>query len=309
MVTLSKQQLQPFADSFKKTKLRDNTIWFGSFFLKVNKILKAEFVNFSNNDLLDFKQQYEVIINKQTVKFYLQLYENITSANNKQFRFASYSQTEKVSGMIFTINMTKQKDALGQLFLLSKFTFKQQTKGHEELASAHRQLKRQLFEEILNRLDFDLTDNNDILFGIFNLKTKKFLNTTAEKFLQDFLVVSILKGHFMANKGYEIELLPSFKNINPAIKSFEAENSNNKKTLSTIIKDQRAKRAIPLSLRYKVLHRDKSICVKCGKTPLDGIKLHIDHILPHSKGGLTILSNLRTLCSDCNIGRSNNYLD
>jgi len=110
----------------------------------------------------------------------------------------------------------------------------------------------------------------------------------------------------VANKGYEIELLPSFKNINPEIKTFEITN-NIEEFLPTIIKDQREKRSIPLNLRYKVLHRDKSTCIKCGKTPLDGVKLHIDHIIPFSKGGLTVLNNLRTLCSECNIGRSNKY--
>jgi hypothetical protein len=170
-------------------------------------------------------------------------------------------------------------------------------------------LKQQLFAEILNHLDFDLTDNNDILFGIFDLKAKKFLNTSSEKFLQDFLAVTILKGHFMSNKGYEIELLPSFKSINPEITMLETKQNNIEEILPTIIKDQRAKRTIPLSLRYKVFHRDKSTCLKCGKTPFDGIKLHVDHIVPHSKGGLTVLSNLRTLCNECNIGRSNNYAD
>lgn len=309
MTTLTKQELEPFAENFKTTLLKDNTIHFGSFFLKANKIANKEFANFSNKDLLDFRQQYNTIINKQLIAFYIQLYRNITGVGNRQFRLASYSKIGRAFGMIFTINMTKQKDASGKLFLTSKFTFTQQPEGHKELASAHRKLKQQLFAEILSNLDFDLTDNNDILFGIFDLKAKRFLNTTSEKFLQDFLIVSILKGYFMANKGYEIELLPSFKNINPEIKTFETANNNFEEFLPTIIKDQRAKRAIPLSLRYKVYHKDKSTCIKCGKTPLDGIKLHIDHIIPHSKGGLTVLSNLRTLCSDCNIGRSNNYSD
>lgn len=309
MDTLTQREIQTFADSFKTTELKNNLINFGSFFIKAKKIQGQEIVNFSGIDLLDFKQQYEVTIKQKTIKFYIQLYENITSAGNKQFRLAAYSTADKTTGMIFTINLSKQKDAKGQIFLLSKFTFTQQPKGHKELTKAHRKLKQQLFSDILNNLDFDLTDNNDIVFGIFDLNQKAFLNTTSEKFLQDFLVVSILKGHFMANKGYEIELLPTFKNINAEITTFETKDKNIEAKLPTILKDQRAKRTIPLSLRYKVLHRDKSKCLKCGKTPNDNIKLHIDHIKPHSKGGLTILSNLRTLCNECNLGRSNKYDD
>ena len=183
MAILTKQELQPFANNFKATTLKDNTIHFGSFFLKANTTANKEFVNFSNKDLLDFKQQYRTVINKQIIEFYIQLYENVTGVGNKQFRLASYSQTDKTYGMIFTINMSKQKDASGQLFLTSKFTFTQQPKGHKELVSAHRKLKQQLFAEILNNLDFDLTDNNDILFGIFDLNAKKNLKYDIRKIL------------------------------------------------------------------------------------------------------------------------------
>jgi 5-methylcytosine-specific restriction endonuclease McrA len=31
----------------------------------------------------------------------------------------------------------------------------------------------------------------------------------------------------------------------------------------------------------------------------------VDHIVPWSKGGETILENLRTLCSKCNLGKGN----
>ena len=60
-------------------------------------------------------------------------------------------------------------------------------------------------------------------------------------------------------------------------------------------------------LRYEVLRRDGFRCVLCGKTVDDGIKLEVDHIKPVSKGGLTVLENLRTLCDECNGGKSNFY--
>lgn len=44
-------------------------------------------------------------------------------------------------------------------------------------------------------------------------------------------------------------------------------------------------------------------CVKCGKKPPDVI-LHIDHIFPASKGGLSKYENLRFLCSECNLKKS-----
>lgn len=58
------------------------------------------------------------------------------------------------------------------------------------------------------------------------------------------------------------------------------------------------------SLRYDVLARDGFRCQICGATADDGYKLHVDHILPVSKGGKTEMSNLRTLCERCNMGKS-----
>lgn len=71
------------------------------------------------------------------------------------------------------------------------------------------------------------------------------------------------------------------------------------------------RREIPLGLRFKVMYRDHFKCVLCGNNPpaSPGLVLHVDHILPWSKGGKTEIDNLRTLCSGCNIGRSNKYTD
>ena len=56
--------------------------------------------------------------------------------------------------------------------------------------------------------------------------------------------------------------------------------------------------------RYEILKRDNFKCQICGRTQADGVKLEVDHIIPISKGGKTVDENLRTLCHDCNIGKS-----
>ena len=59
-------------------------------------------------------------------------------------------------------------------------------------------------------------------------------------------------------------------------------------------------------LWWDVLARDKWTCCSCGRsTRLHGITLHVDHILPRSKGGTDHIDNLQALCSKCNIGKSN----
>lgn len=64
---------------------------------------------------------------------------------------------------------------------------------------------------------------------------------------------------------------------------------------------------IRLGLRYAVLVRDHFKCVLCGNSPAvdPGCHLHVDHIVPWSKGGKTIPENLRTLCEQCNLGKGN----
>ena len=66
-----------------------------------------------------------------------------------------------------------------------------------------------------------------------------------------------------------------------------------------------APRSISLSLRYKVLCRDHFRCVICGRSPAKDhtVELHVDHIIPWSKGGQNVEENLRTLCFDCNLGK------
>jgi hypothetical protein len=65
------------------------------------------------------------------------------------------------------------------------------------------------------------------------------------------------------------------------------------------------RRHIPMHLRFKVLERDGFRCVACGDSPAltRGVKLHIDHIEPWSKGGKSTPDNLRTLCAACNHGK------
>lgn len=70
---------------------------------------------------------------------------------------------------------------------------------------------------------------------------------------------------------------------------------------------RKTSRNINLRLRFKVLNRDNFTCVMCGASPAKNlnVELHIDHIIPWSKNGETVLNNLQTLCANCNLGKSN----
>jgi hypothetical protein len=79
---------------------------------------------------------------------------------------------------------------------------------------------------------------------------------------------------------------------------------------SKLLKEKSAFRSRTISekLRLQVYKRDRYGCMICGRCPKShpGVILHIDHVIPFSRGGDNSLENLRTLCDKCNLGRGNN---
>lgn len=62
--------------------------------------------------------------------------------------------------------------------------------------------------------------------------------------------------------------------------------------------------AIPKRLRYEVLRRDNHACRYCGaKAPF--AELHVDHVIPRSRGGVDEAWNLTAACVDCNMSKGN----
>ena len=55
--------------------------------------------------------------------------------------------------------------------------------------------------------------------------------------------------------------------------------------------------------RFEVFKRDEFTCRYCGSRP-PGVILHVDHIVPVSKGGTDDLDNLATACQSCNAGKA-----
>jgi len=69
----------------------------------------------------------------------------------------------------------------------------------------------------------------------------------------------------------------------------------------------KTKRNINWRLRFIVMRRDNFKCKKCGRSPATDptIILHVDHKKAWANSGETVLENLQTLCSKCNIGKGN----
>lgn len=71
-------------------------------------------------------------------------------------------------------------------------------------------------------------------------------------------------------------------------------------------KMKRERSKMSASLRFDVLKRDQYRCRICGRSSRQDpeLVLHVDHIVPVARGGLTELTNLQTLCQACNLGKS-----
>ena len=65
------------------------------------------------------------------------------------------------------------------------------------------------------------------------------------------------------------------------------------------------KKSISGSMRYDVLAKTKGICAACGVKASSGYPMHVDHIVPASLGGKSILENLQPLCFRCNTEKRN----
>ncbi|MDR1201571.1 MAG: HNH endonuclease [Tannerellaceae bacterium] len=65
--------------------------------------------------------------------------------------------------------------------------------------------------------------------------------------------------------------------------------------------DQKERNILTPTLRKRIYERDGNRCLNCGSIE----DLSIDHIIPLSKGGKTVIQNLQTLCMKCNLQKYN----
>ncbi len=85
--------------------------------------------------------------------------------------------------------------------------------------------------------------------------------------------------------------------------------------LSSLIKYRKSakyqRQLMTSSLREFILNRDEYTCKACGvsKESQSHLLLEVDHMMPISKGGITIESNLQALCWKCNRAKSNKILE
>lgn len=97
------------------------------------------------------------------------------------------------------------------------------------------------------------------------------------------------------NSSMKSNIIFDIKNLNDFIQFI-----NNKIDYINSSKGQRS--LMTSILRTYIKERDKFMCRSCGNGIINepNLLLEIDHIIPISRGGLTTLGNLQTLCWRCN---------
>lgn len=86
------------------------------------------------------------------------------------------------------------------------------------------------------------------------------------------------------------------------------------KYLNSLIKYRKSvkyqRQLMTAQLRQSILKRDGYMCKICTVSTKDQshLLLEVDHVVPISKGGITLESNLQTLCWKCNRAKSNKIL-
>lgn len=103
--------------------------------------------------------------------------------------------------------------------------------------------------------------------------------------------VNVQTGHFIYDYDYIANRYKQLSNI-----GFEC-------TLRQYY-TKKQRKLMTQELRKEIMQRDNYTCQICGKYMPDEVGLQIDHIIPVSKGGKTVRSNLRVLCSKCNGSKS-----
>lgn len=134
-------------------------------------------------------------------------------------------------------------------------------------------------------------------------KYKRIENIVLDKIIytkKDFLINASLEVYYRSNGGRVNESRNGFRNYEELLELYKEWENGNKYEVTK----RQERKIMNDDIRYNVLKRDNFTCQKCGITSKDGARLEADHIIPVSKGGKTVMSNLQTLCDRCNSGKS-----
>lgn len=177
--------------------------------------------------------------------------------------------------------------------------------------------QREYFEifDIRESLKKNFVDNNyDILISSKPYDYPINYEKINEIILSNLMLFPLLNAFINISLGVDPNIKSDIEKAEKKFRSYyekyfkdvqEKFNSLNENDLQAVRIKADTKIKIQAGIRWQVFKRDNWKCVACGRSAEENIILHIDHILPRSKGGKDEMNNYQTLCETCNIGKSN----
>jgi len=192
---------EKFAVVLRQTQLKNLRVCFGELTLHGRKGVSQR-IQYNQEDfnMLGDSHEYTFTLANGDLQLSLQLYQNFRIHD----RLFCYNRINGMGGMLFSINLTTEKEASGIISLDQQIKF---SEGRGANSKETRRQKQQLLCDVLLSEGFLIFGSAVLVLGTFDTHRSVFLDTTPDKFLLDFIRVSILKGHFMGNKGYQLETI------------------------------------------------------------------------------------------------------
>lgn len=194
-----------FVNALRAIRL-ESKIQIGSVYLNVSKGVTSS-IQHTGLDLLAKFHEYTFELPEGKLELSLQFYENI----NYHYRLFAYSKFGSFSGMNFSINITTGKESVREIVLSQKIKFTEGVPDDIKDAKEYRRQKANFLGRYLRTIGIKVSTKNDVDLGVFDLKNKNFHGTSAERFLREFIIVALVKGHYQGNKGYQLNFVPIFK--------------------------------------------------------------------------------------------------
>lgn len=206
MPLAKKTDASSFATALCAARLPSTTISVGSFVVKGRPGVthRIQYNRRDGTDLLDGAHEYTFSVGKTEIQTSLQLYENVSNHH----RLFCYTRVGDTQGMTFSMNLTTGRCTDGKIALRQRIKFADRHPEMVDGGRRHRAESQRIMCGYLARIGLSITNGFDVDLGQFDPVPGNFVGTTADRFLNDFLAVSLVKGHYQDNKNYHLPSLP-----------------------------------------------------------------------------------------------------
>lgn len=196
-----------FVNSLKEVKLKPD-FQIGNYTLKFSQGVSSSIqYNKKGVDLLNNQHEYTFELPSGKLELSLQFYLN----QRNHYRLFAYSKFQDYNGMTFSINLTTGKESNKEIVLCQKIKFTEKPRNDITDPKEYRRQKAIFLGHYLKSLGIRISTTNDIYLGVYDLENKSFKDTTAERFIKEFITIALVKGHYQENKGSALIFLPTFK--------------------------------------------------------------------------------------------------